>query len=52
VWLDGLLQRTTIYEVPEQLATWCKNAAGYKITLQEAEQRGEIFSRECGIKEF
>jgi S-DNA-T family DNA segregation ATPase FtsK/SpoIIIE len=52
VWLDGLLQRTTIYEVPEQLTTWCKNAAGYKITLQEAEERGEIFRRECGIEEF
>jgi hypothetical protein len=52
VWLDGQLQRTTIYQVPEQLTTWCKNAAGYKITLQDAEELGEIFSRECGIKEF
>ena len=52
VWLDGQLQRTTIYEVPAQLSGWCKNAAGYKITLEQIEKLGEIFRHEHGIEDF
>lgn len=52
VWLDGQLQRTTLYRVPEELPQICKEAAGFKITLDQVEVYEEIFRRENGIEVF
>ena len=52
VWLDGQLQRTSLYSVPENLSRQCEEAAGYKITLDRVEELEEVFRRENGIEEF
>jgi DNA helicase HerA-like ATPase len=52
VWLDGQLQRTSLYSVPEDLSQQCEEAAGYKVTLDRVEELEDVFRRENGIEDF
>ena len=46
VWVEGKLQRTTFYKVPESLIKMCDEYVGYKKTLAEVEELEKIFFRE------
>ena len=50
VWVDGQLERTTFYNVPNNLVQICNESQGHKKTLDEVVELESIFRREKGLE--